>query len=67
MLWRRSSGVTGAAGGHPGLAGALIAATEQGTKDFLDIGAAYTYTSSGLASGRDDHSHIGSRGRYPGR
>jgi hypothetical protein len=38
------SGMAGAAEGHPELAGALIAATEQGTKTFLNIGAAYAYT-----------------------
>jgi hypothetical protein len=42
------SGMAGAADGHPGLAGALTAATEQGTKTFLDIGAAYTYTGESL-------------------
>lgn len=42
------SGMAGAADGHPGLAGTLIAATEQGTKTFLDIGAAYAYTGENL-------------------
>jgi hypothetical protein len=41
------SGMAGAVG-QLGLAGALAAACDQGTKAFLDVGAAYAYTGESL-------------------
>jgi hypothetical protein len=42
------TGMGEAASGHAGLASALLAAAEQGTKTFLGIGAAYQYTGTSL-------------------
>lgn len=42
------SGMGEAASGHAGLAAALLSAAEQGTKTFLDIGAAYQHTGVSL-------------------
>jgi hypothetical protein len=41
-------GMGEAASGHAGLAAALLAAAEQGTKTFLDISAAYQHTGVSL-------------------
>jgi hypothetical protein len=51
------TGMAGAADGHPGLAGALIAAAEEGTKAFLGIGAAYAYTGKSLESTAAAYAH----------
>lgn len=42
------SGMGEAASGHAGLAAALVAAAERGTKTFLDISAAYQHTGVSL-------------------
>jgi hypothetical protein len=41
-------GMASAAAGHPALQATLLDAAEQGTKTFLDIGAAYEYVGTNL-------------------
>jgi hypothetical protein len=51
------SGMVGTAGGHQGLAVALAAATEQGTKTFLDISAAYAHVGENLTATADAYAN----------